>query len=95
MIARAGLSGTCHSEGPECYTDGSGVSGAGGPGRVLEAWLGLERRVGIAGRNGNFLGAEDVRCRRQEPGLGCLFVCLFSLLAVLHGIQGLSSLTRD
>lgn len=40
---------------------------------MLEAWLGLERRVEIAGRNGNFLGAEGVRCRRQELGLGCCF----------------------
>lgn len=62
---------------------------------MLEAWLGLERRVEIAGRNGYFLGAEGVRCRRQELGLGCCFFFFFSLLAGLHGIQGLSSLTRD
>ena len=49
---------TCHREGLECHTDGLGLNGAGGPGRVLEAWLGLERRVEIAGRNGNFLGAK-------------------------------------
>lgn len=54
VMARAGLSVTCHREGLECRTDGSGVSGAGGPGHVLDAWLGLERRVEIAGRDGNF-----------------------------------------
>lgn len=56
---------------------------------MLEAWLGLERRVEMAGRNDNFLGAKGVRCRRQELGQGFFFF----LLAVLHGIQGLSSLT--
>lgn len=44
---------------------------------MLEAWLGLERRVEIAGRNGYFLGAEGVRCRRQELGLGCCFFFFF------------------
>ena len=44
---------------------------------MLEAWLGLERRVEIAGRNGYFLGAVGVRCRRQELGLGCCFFFFF------------------
>lgn len=40
---------------------------------MLEAWLGLERRVEMAGRNDNFLGAKGVRCRRQELGQGFFF----------------------
>lgn len=56
---------------------------------MLEAWLGLERRVEIAGRNGNFWE------QRVSDAGGRSWGWAFFLLAVLHGIQGLSSLTRD